>query len=288
MESNIKVFEKIGKNPGKSVVVMAGLHGNEVCGVKAFNELLPEIEIDNGKVTFIYANLEAQRQNKRFVEYNLNRCFFDEQPEDMKDTLEGRTAREIMPYLEEADILLDIHSSKSSGNLRFIFSEENSLDLVSVLSPDKVIMDIDNTHPGSADGYTCNLGKLGICIECGLHESEESAKVAKESIFRFLKKTGNISGEPDEIIPKKIFRADYLYKNKNGPFRLAGEFRDFDEISERTLIGYDGDEKIYIEAGDVLMFPDEPEEIGGECFMVIREETLLKDSRLESGEENGE
>ena len=40
------------------------------------------------------------------------------------------------------------------------------------------------------------------------------------------------------------------------------------------------DEGVYLEEDDVIMFSDEPKEIGEECFLVIREERLLKANGL--------
>jgi len=270
MESNIKVIEKVGKNPGKHVVIMAGVHGNEVCGYRAFDELIPEINIENGITTFIYANLEASRQNKRFVEYNLNRCFLDDQPAEIANSLEGKTAKEIMPFLNGAYALLDIHSSDSSGSLKYIFCERNAFATISPFNIERVILGIDKTHPGSSDGYMYNKNKIGICVECGLHGERGSVETAKENIVKFLIGVGNISGDRGASVPKEIFETSYIYKNKNGPFKLAGEFRDFDEIKERTLIGYDGDKSIYVDKGDTVMFPDEPKNIGNECFLIIK------------------
>jgi len=268
--SNIRVIEKIGKKPGKTIVILAGVHGDEVCGVKAFDELIPKLEIEKGKVIFIYANLEAQKKNKRFVEANLNRCFFDKQPESIRDTLEGRTAREIMPYLNEADILLDLHSSRSSSNLCYLICEEDCLNLALALPPKKIITGIHKTHKGGTDGYMSSKGKPGICIECGLHKSKESLEMAKTTILNLLKKAGNISAAHETYDNKEIFETAYLYRNKNGAFELARKFKDFEEASERTLVGFDGNEKVFIKKGDVMMFPDDPEKIGQECFMIIR------------------
>src|SRR3989338_5668446 len=107
--TNIEVIVKESKKSGMKVVVLAGVHGNESFGVQMLKKIIPNIKVLNGKVTFIFANLEALKQNKRFVEYNLNRAFFKKQPKEIYDTLEGKTAREIMPYLDDADIMLDIH-----------------------------------------------------------------------------------------------------------------------------------------------------------------------------------
>ena len=101
--SNIKVIEKEGKEPGKTITILAGIHGNETCGIKAFDEIIPNIEIKKGKVIFIYANLEAINKGKRFIEYNLNRSFFKNQIDEIKNTIEGKTAREIINILEKTD-----------------------------------------------------------------------------------------------------------------------------------------------------------------------------------------
>jgi len=269
---NIRVIEKCGKYVGKNVVILAGVHGDEVCGVKAFDELIPKINIEKGRVTFIYANLEAGKQNKRFVECNLNRCFLDDQPYELKYSLEGKTAKAIIPYLKKADIVLDLHSSKSSGNNPFLICEEDCLEIINCLSPKKVIMGIDNAQKGGSDGYMFNLGKQGICVECGLHDSQESVEVAKQSILNLLKKAESVGGDCEKYKDKKSYRVKYMYKSKNGMFKLAGKFQDFHQVNEKTLIGLDGDEKVYIEKGDVVMFPNEPKQIGKECFVIMKEE----------------
>ncbi|MCK5616327.1 succinylglutamate desuccinylase/aspartoacylase family protein [Candidatus Pacearchaeota archaeon] len=271
---NIRVIIKKGKSAGKNIVILAGVHGNEVCGVKAFNEIIPNIEIEKGEVTFIYANLKAQKQNKRFVEENLNRCFLDNQPEEMANTLEGKTAKAIMLYLQKADILLDLHSANSSSNLKFLICESDCLELAQTLSPQKIIMGIDNAEKGGTDGYMFNMKKPGICVECGAHETKESIEVAKESIYSLLRKIQAIKGEPKIYPDKNLYRAKYMYKTKNGPFKIVGKYKNFDKVKEKTLIGTDGKEEIYIEKGDVVMFPNEREEIGKECFLILRAKNI--------------
>ncbi len=275
MKSNIHVVEKIGKNPGMNVVVMAGVHGDEACGVRAFEKLISEMNIDNGKVTFIVANLEALRQNKRYVEYNLNRCFLNEQPLGISDSLEGSTAREIMPFLLNADALLDLHSSDSSDSLDYIICEGNCFDFISSFGSEKVLTGIDRFQPGSSDGFMYNLGKPGVCVECGLNDSLDSVKIAKDSILNFLAATGNINYLTNRNVPKKIYHSNFLYRNTNEKFKLSRKFRDFEKMDKKTLIGYDGDKEVFLEKNDVIIFPNEAKEIGSECFLAIREERLL-------------
>jgi len=94
MKSNIKVICKKGGKTGKTTLILAGVHGNEKCGIIAFDKIIKNIKIESGKVYFIYSNLKAIKQNKRYIEKNLNRCFFKKQSKEIKLSLEGNTARE--------------------------------------------------------------------------------------------------------------------------------------------------------------------------------------------------
>ena len=48
--SNIKVIIKKSKTPGKKILVLAGVHGNEVCGLKIVEELIYELKINVGSI----------------------------------------------------------------------------------------------------------------------------------------------------------------------------------------------------------------------------------------------
>jgi succinylglutamate desuccinylase len=268
--SNIRVIKKSGKAKGKKVVVMVGVHGNETCGPIALDSILPNIEIEKGEVTFIYANLNALNKGKRFLESNLNRLFLDKIPSSEKKTIEGMTAKEIIPYLKEADILLDIHSSKSSEGKDYIICEKNCDDIAKYLSSPKVIYGIDQHHTGGSDIYMFNRGKKGICLECGIHKSKKSIKIAKQSINEFLIAVGAIKGIKRIQKTKERFEVEYLYRSKYGAFTLAKKFKDFEELKSRMLIGYDGDNEIWEDKGKHIIFPDNPKKVGNECFVIMK------------------
>ena len=56
-----------GALPGKTSVIIAGIHGNEMCGIKAFEKILPSLSIDCGKVIFLIGNPVALSENKRLI-----------------------------------------------------------------------------------------------------------------------------------------------------------------------------------------------------------------------------
>ncbi|MBI4919250.1 succinylglutamate desuccinylase/aspartoacylase family protein [archaeon] len=268
---NIRVIEKTGKESGKTVAVMAGVHGNEVCGINAFNKLIPSLKLDKGKAIFIYANLEAIKQNKRFVECNLNRCFLKKQPRDVKDTLEGKTAVQIMKRLDQVDALLDVHASNSVDSVPFVIGEKITWEYSKVM-PFKIIsFNWAEFEKGATDEYMNDQGKAGICIECGYVLDPKGQERAETSILNFLKKAGLIKGDVKETKDQKIFKIVDLYKNKNESFKKARDFADFEYLNKKTLIGYEGKKEVFAEKGSHIIFVRDRQELNQECFVLAKE-----------------
>lgn len=268
------VIEKKGKLPGKNIVVMVGVHGNESFGVDAIRELIPKLKLNKGKVTFIIANPEAVKQNKRFIEYNLNRCFLKNQPQNIFNSYEGKIARDIMPIFEEADWLLDIHGSNSFNSIPFVICREQSFDLASNLQLSIISYNWDKFQPGSSDYYMNLQNKIGICVECGCIKDKKSRNVAKEVTLDFLILAGAIKGEVSKLNDKRFIKIVKLYRNRFGEFRKIRDFADFERLAKKELIGKDGDKEIYGKREDILLFVRDREKIGEECFLVAKE-TLL-------------
>jgi len=279
MSNNIKIFELKGTLPGKTIVLLAGVHGNEICGVKAFDNLIPSLEIESGRVLFIYANLKAIEENKRFVEKNLNRCFLTEQPKDIKDSLEGRTAREIIPLLNESDVVLDIHASNTQDSIPFVICDEKDLDIASILPTEIATYNWGPFEPGSTDDYVNFLGKPGICIECGFAKDPSTINKAEEAILTFLRFFGAIKGEKPAPRKQKRYKIVSLYKNKDVPFSRTKPFSDFELLKERTLIGIDGIKEVYAEKGQIILFVRDRTGLNEECFLTaieVDEQDLIK------------
>ncbi|MBU0957809.1 MAG: succinylglutamate desuccinylase/aspartoacylase family protein [Nanoarchaeota archaeon] len=284
---NIKVIEKKGIYPGKNVVVLAGVHGNESFGVRMLEKVIPNLKIVRGKVNFIFANLEAIKQDKRFVEYNLNRCFYKNQPVKIVNTLEGKTAREIIPYLDEADLMLDVHASNNPESVEFVICMPQSFEFANILPFEKVSWNWDEFEPGSTDYYMNLQKKVGICIECGYTKDKESEKRGEKALMNFLINSGSINGYFIGLKKQTYFKIVDLYKNKN-VFKKFKDFDDFGKLNDKTLIGFDGDKKVYANEGDFLLFVKDSDNLGDECFLVAREETLLNKESLNKEKRNGE
>ncbi|MCR4284579.1 MAG: succinylglutamate desuccinylase/aspartoacylase family protein [archaeon] len=269
--NNIKVIEKIGKNPGKTSVVLAGVHGNEVGNIKLFDRIITTIEISNGKVIFIYANLEAIKEGKRFIGMNLNRAFMKELPEKLSNTLEAKTAREIIPYLNEADFLLDLHASNSMDSKPFIVCEPQSLEFAKSMPCKLITTNWDGFEPGSTE-YWMNLqNKIAMGFEGGYLGDSESEKRAEAALMNFLIKAENIEGTIEPTQKKEYLKIIFLYKNKTSPFIKTRDFADFEKMEEKTLVGKEGEKEVYAERGDILIFVRDRKDLNEECFLIAKE-----------------
>lgn len=262
----MKTIELSGKLPGKRVMVLAGIHGNELCGVKAFDELLPQLTIERGSVVFVYANMEAIAQRKRFIDFNLNRCFLKKQPVEMEQSLEGGIARALMPLLDSADALLDLHATASPNSKSFVICDERWITDAAIFNSDLVTYNWDEFEQGSTDYYMNLQKKPAFCVECGYLEDERAVEIATSGIISFLQYMGNVSDIPKRK-DQKVVKITGAYKNKSAAFRRVREFEDFELLLERTLIGFEGADEIWCEAGQMILFVRNQGNLNQECFL---------------------
>ena len=104
--------------PGPNVMVQALTHGNEYCGAIALNFLLKKkIFPQKGKLTLAFANVAAYARfdfndpdRSRYIDEDYNRVWGDDALRGPRDSAELRRARELRPFVDAADLLLDLHS----------------------------------------------------------------------------------------------------------------------------------------------------------------------------------
>ncbi len=274
MKTNINIENfpiiKKGENTGKTSVVMVCTHGNETCGLFALDDILPDLEIESGTVTFCIGNPEALGKRERFVEMNLNRAFKDDElftPEELQ-TYEYKRARELRLILDEADALLDVHSSRNIPAQRFVICEKNSFVVSDQLPFDMQVSGFGKYEKGGTDDYMDLNGKIGICAECGQHDDPKSIDKAKETIMSFLIAMGHIKGE-NKIYKQERIDIVYLYRNTNKDFTLTRPFRDFELIEKDTILGLDGDIEVLAPLKSKILFAHScKDKTDQECFLL--------------------
>ena len=249
---------------GPHVAITAIVHGNEPCGALTLDWLMrrdtPPVR---GKLSFAFINVAAHEafdpeipDASRWIDEDLNRLWSTavlDDP-DRKLTEELRRAREVRPWLDTVDMLLDIHSMQNKAQALTIAGlRPKGRELArSVGYPDLVI----NDH-GHAEGVRMrDYGGFGdpasprnaMLVECGQHWEAAAEGAAMETAIRFLRATGATAPDfgqdwlsqrpaPATMQFLQVSRAVTI---ETDDFRFAQDWRGLERLPQDTLIGHDG------------------------------------------------
>jgi succinylglutamate desuccinylase len=262
-----KIIKISGQEKGNISFVMAGLHGNERCGVVALKEVISKIKIEKGVVFFALGNPKALEKNVRYTETDLNRMFREPKNIVEKESYEYQRAQVLKKYLKKSDALLDIHASSVPKSRPFIICEENAKEIIKNIPVKTVVSGFDEVEPGGSDYYMNRIGKIGICVECGYIKSKKSVEVAKESIISFLKNRNHIKGK---LSTKKQehFLIYEKYMTKTEKFVLVKPFENFESVLKGQVIGVDGKEEVKAKKDGFVLFAHNANKKGSEALLL--------------------
>lgn len=198
---------------GPHVMITGLVHGNELCGAHAIAYLVEHgIRPRRGKLSLAFCNVEAYRrfdpQNptaSRYVDEDFNRLWSPAVLDGERTSVELRRARELRPYVETVDILLDVHSMQTSAQALVLAGPlEKGLALARKVGVPELVV-IDEGH--AAGRRMRDYGGFGdpaspknaLLVECGQHWMRRTADVAIESVLRFLIATGTIDAADGAI-----------------------------------------------------------------------------------------
>jgi succinylglutamate desuccinylase len=243
-----------GPEKGETSIIMAGVHGKEIAGINALNEVMQDVSIESGTVIFCYGNPRAIEQNSRYVDANLNSMFRDDSDLSEKEirSYEYERAQVLKPYLLRAGVLLDLHTMSFREREPFLITEPKGYEIARHLPFDIVVSNVDQVTPGGTDHFMNHNGRIGICAECGFHTDENATIKAIDTVNAFLAVQGHIDDVLPSVRTQRYIRIDGMYIAK-GDFVFEGEQGRFDSLPKGTLIGRDGGKEVYTtEDGQVI------------------------------------
>lgn len=250
--------------PGPHVAITAIVHGNEPCGALALDWLLRQgTRPVQGKLSLVFVNVAAHEafdpavpDASRWIDEDFNRLWSPATLDDpdRKLTEELRRAREIRPWLETVDLLLDIHSMQHKAPALTIAGlQAKGCELArSVGYPDLVI----NDH-GHAEGMRMRdyggfsdpaSPRNAMLVECGQHWEESARGAALETVIRFLRATGAVApgfaadwmAARPAPAPMQFFQVSRAVTIRTDDFRFAQDWIGLEHLPEGALIGHDG------------------------------------------------
>lgn len=248
-----------GQAPGPHLVITALIHGNEVCGAHAAGRLLEEPpQFARGTLTVAFCNLRAyamltddNKSKCRLVDEDLNRVWGRlDAPAADADTYELARARELLPWLEQADALLDLHSmtdpapalglvGRASKNVGFARRTGFPALLVQDGGHSAGLRLID--RPRFADPRAAPVAML---VECGQHFSREAIEAADETVRRTIAAVlrGEAMSAPE---PQSVIEVTEAVTIRTDDFQWVGEWSNMGVVPEAgTLVARDGDSEV--------------------------------------------
>lgn len=267
MKINEAVTIKRGSMPGKTVGVFAGVHGNELAGVRAIHNLLPTLRIKAGTVYFVLANPPAIARKERSIIKNLNRCFFTGN-DGM--TWEDERARELMAILDKCDGLLDLHGYNGKESDVFAITDSAGVELARHLPISAILTGISDVATGGTDCYMTSQGKVGICLECGSNFAPEKfTSLAEQSILTFLAHYGLIDKPKATRSQPAMYRVVQVVKRETADFEFGQTYLNFQKLEPGQQFAMDGQRKFIAADNTYILFPRSKQKIGEESFILL-------------------
>lgn len=179
-----RIIGKIkGHTSGPTLVVFAGIHGNETSGIFALKDLLNNLkpEIVNGTIYGIAGNLSALDKHQRYVDEDLNRLWTKSNIEAIKQkSVHSNDENELLELLEVLEAILntrtppfyfiDLHTT-SSKTLPFITINDALINRkFSKHFPVPIVLGIEEYLTGPLLSYINQLGYVSLGFEAGQHD----------------------------------------------------------------------------------------------------------------------
>jgi len=203
------VWRFAGPRAGPRVTVQALTHGNEVCGAVALDRLLARgIEPSRGTLTLVFANPAAYQSfdprdpfASRCIDEDFNRLWTADVLEGSRRSTELARARELRPFYDDTDYLLDLHSmTDPCPPLALAGRQRKGLVLAQDIGlPEHIVIDAGHQAGKRLRDYAFFDDpadpRSAVLIECGQHWERSSAAVARAAVLRFLRHFGMLASE---------------------------------------------------------------------------------------------
>jgi predicted deacylase len=248
---------------GPTVMVQALTHGNEFSGAIAldflFNEKVWPVQ---GRLILAFANVAAfarfdfgDPDRSRCIDEDYNRVWADEVLDGPRDSLELRRARELRPFVDAADYLLDLHTMTEPCRPIMVCGmlDKGAAFARRVGVPADLL--IDTGHPAGL--RMRDRGAFGdpasprnaLLIEAGQHWEKSAVDVAIDTTLRFLRITGAVDAgwaesrlrlDPPKM--QRVVRVTEPVTARTTGFRFAQPWKGLEIVPKAgTVVATDGD-----------------------------------------------
>jgi succinylglutamate desuccinylase len=293
-----------GKEKGPLIILIGGLHGNELTGIKAIERVFKKINDDkleiHGKIIGLKGNKKAIEKKERYIDYDLNRCWTAEHIQHLSDShfvfaedeevLELNNVFEGLSSFEATQrVCVDLHTTSSDNGNFIVVPEVTSDDAVIEALKLPLILDLEKHIKGTLLKYLTRKGYLAFAFEGGLIGSEVAIELHTAGIWEILLASGAVS--PERIngimqigtllqtfaaeLPHKLRVRHHYWITEEDNFHMKPGYLNFQKVKAGEVIAEDRNGPIQIPM-DGLIFMPLYQRSGNDGFFVVEEIDPLK------------
>lgn len=205
----------------EKIALVCGVHGEEIFGLDVFKYFKSKLD-KNSDIKLILANEKALKQEDRFIDKDLNRCFPGEEGGCHEEVL----ASKILQEINNPDYLLDIHTTFSKLEMSPIVVDMNdSIEkMLNLISYNKIAY----IQPGINDSSLIGQFDAGVSLEFGHEYAQKNKNQALQMIEGLI--SGLLSHKTRKPKERGVYKVDGVIK-KDFSFPENGEnFKKLDNL----------------------------------------------------------
>src|SRR5690554_5690230 len=295
MKKSRIIGEYTSGEAGPLLFITGGVHGNEPSGIVAMEKVFKILNEENphikGKMVAVSGNLEALKQNVRYIDEDLNRVWTVENvASGKKDSHEKKEMFEIIDVLEkypEAEFtkryFLDCHTTSAASEPYISVQDVNDNDNWAHKFPTYIIRGFSDIVRGCIDHYESRIGITGFVFEGGQHERKDSELNHEGMIWHAIHiacgldfKEMATHPEAEKILEekrkkRKTFEIEYRHGIRDDDdFKMEPNFSNFQKIQKGELLAHQNGTPIYSEWNAYIFMPLYQKQ-GNDGFFVVKE-----------------
>lgn len=295
---------------GPLLIVVTQVHGNEPAGTLAMQQLFQMIDAEcaakpdfryQGKIVGLRGNLQASRQQSRFILQDLNRMWLPEQvaqaiaahpgsvSAENRELFELHHAiqQEIDAWKTDRYVLLDVHTTTATGGIFLIPPPGSTMIPIVETLPAPMVMGLIEVLKGTLVEYAQAHQPWGVAIdglvfEAGQHQEASSVSHAISAIIGLMRglkmlAAADVAHKHDALLEafgKRIpQRTTVFYRHPILPgdqFQMLPGFENFMPIHAGQILAHDRHGPITASQDGYILMPLY-QALGSDGFFLLKD-----------------
>ncbi len=270
---------------GPTLLVIAGIHGNEPAGIVALESVLSRLAegpAPRGRVLGLAGNLGALSAGRRYLLEDLNRAWRAERLARVRSAAGGACAEE--RELAELDgairaalagaagrpvYALDLHTTSGPGPVFAVLHDALRNRRLARSLPVPAVLGLEEELSGTLTDYLTESGISAVSVEAGQHRDPDSAARAEATIWLVMERAGLLpAGLEDQLAAARsalerqgpglpaIVEVRYRHVIPEGDgYRMRPGYASFQPVRAGEPLGTQGDQLVVAPFAGYLLMP---------------------------------